>query len=128
MAKPDPAAKTIEAGARYVLITECLQNDFFLNPECRLYLQDEAARRILLAKDDQHAFPTTGAPRWVPENLLDRGPLGLFLQATLGEALAGRRDGLVHVRSEERRVGKECRSRWGADSERKKSRVTESSW
>ena len=63
MAKPDPAAKTIEAGARYVLITECLQNDFFLNPECRLYLQDEAARRILLAKDDQHAFPTTGAPR-----------------------------------------------------------------
>src|SRR5207237_8250174 len=46
MAKPDPAAKTIEAGARYVLITECLQNDFFLNPECRLFLQDEAARRI----------------------------------------------------------------------------------
>src|SRR5438874_7209665 len=97
MAKPDPAAKTIEAGARYVLITECLQNDFFLNPECRLYLQDEAARRILLAKDDQHAFPTAGAPRQVPENLLDRGPLGLFLQATVGEALAGRRDGLVHV-------------------------------
>src|SRR5437879_12963768 len=27
-----------------------------------------------------------------------------------------------HLRSEERRVGKECRSRWGADDEKKKKR------
>src|SRR5881392_2296632 len=97
MAKPDPAAKTIEAGARHILITECLQNDFFLNPECRLYLQDEPARRILLAKGDQDVFPTTGAPRRVSEDLLARGPLGLFLNSTVGEALAGRRKGPVHV-------------------------------
>jgi hypothetical protein len=97
MARPDPAATTTEAGARYILITECLQNDFFLNPECRLYLQDEPARRLLLAKDDQGAFPTQGAPRRVPERLLARGQLGLFLQATVGEALAGRRQSLLHV-------------------------------
>src|SRR5687767_16038982 len=40
--------------------------------------------------------------------------------------LAGRRisatDQNGHVRSEERRVGKECRSRWSADHEKKKHR------
>jgi len=97
MTNPDPAATTTEEDARYILITECLQNDFFLNPECRLFLQDEAARRILLAKNDQAAYPTEGAPRRVPAKLLDRGPLGLFLKAVVGEGLAGRRRHPIHV-------------------------------
>ena len=33
---------------RYVLVTQCLQNDFFLNRECRLFLPDHAARAMLL--------------------------------------------------------------------------------
>jgi hypothetical protein len=97
MTNPDPAATTTEEGARYILITECLQNDFFLNPECRLFLQDEAARRILLAKNDQGAYPTEGAPRRVPEKLIERGPLGLFLKAVVGERLAGRVASRIHV-------------------------------
>jgi hypothetical protein len=128
MTNPDPAATTTEEGARYILITECLQNDFFLNPECRLFLQDEAARKILLAKNDQHAYPTEGAPRRVPEKLLDRGPLGLFLQTAVGDRLAGRRSSLIHVinirdwhvpddsyDAERRLYGRHCEAgTWGA--------------
>jgi hypothetical protein len=128
MTNPDPAATTTEEGARHILITECLQNDFFFNPECRLFLQDEAARRILLAKGDQEAFPTEGAPRKVPEKLLDRGPLGLFLQAVVGERLAGRGSAPIHVinirdwhipddsyDAERRLYGRHCEAgTWGA--------------
>ena len=34
---------------RYILLTECLQNDFFLNQECRRYLGDHAALSMLAA-------------------------------------------------------------------------------
>ena len=35
---------------RCVLITECLQNDLFLNPACRLYLSDSEVKKMLVAK------------------------------------------------------------------------------
>jgi len=97
MATPDPAATTTEKATRYILITECLQNDLFLNPECRLFLQDEAVRKLLVAKKDHDAFQVGEAPRRVSDELLERGPLGLFLQATIGERFAGRQPGLLHV-------------------------------
>ena len=50
MATPEPAAPKTTGQARYVLITECLQNDFFLNPECRLYLSDAEVKKLLVAK------------------------------------------------------------------------------
>ena len=36
------------ADPRLVLVTECLQNDFFLNTECRLRLPDLVVDAILL--------------------------------------------------------------------------------
>ena len=36
----------------YILITQCLQNDFFINKECRLCLPDDEVERMLGKKDD----------------------------------------------------------------------------
>ena len=63
MKTPDPAAPTTEKETRYILITECLQNDFFLNPECRLFLQDGAVRQLLVAKGDHDAYDVDATPR-----------------------------------------------------------------
>jgi hypothetical protein len=127
MAAPDPAASTGRVETRYVLITECLQNDLFLNPECRLYLQDEAVRKLLLAKRD-HEFELEGSPRRIPQELLERGPLGLFLSAAVGARLAGEGSGCLHVinirdwhvaddsyDAERRLYGRHCEAgTWGA--------------
>jgi hypothetical protein len=97
MTTPDPAAPTTEKETRYILITECLQNDFFLNPECRLFLQDGAVRQLLVAKNDHDTYDVDVAPRKVAAELLERSPLGLFLNATVGQRFAGNDDGLLHV-------------------------------
>ena len=128
LAKPESAATTTEEETRYILITECLQNDLFLNPECRLFLQDESVRKLLIAKKDHDEYRAEGAPRRVSAELLERGPLGLFLQATVGERFAGNEAGLLHVINirdwhvpgesydAERRVfGRHCQAgTWGA--------------
>src|SRR5437870_9594521 len=41
---------------------------------------------------------------------------------------AGAGTGVVRVRSEERRVGKECRARWSPDHEKKKAGMVRSRW
>jgi len=97
MTTPDPAAPKTEKETRYILITECLQNDFFLNPECRLFLQDGSVRPMLVAKGDHDAYNPDLAPRQVAPELLARGPLGLFLQAIMGKRFAGGDEGLLHV-------------------------------
>jgi hypothetical protein len=128
MAKPDPAATTTGAAARYILITQCLQNDLFLNPECRLFLQDETVRNLLVAKKDHGLYRADTAPRQIPEKLLERGPLGLFLKATVGGALAEKRQTPLHVINirdwhvpdemydfERRMYGRHCEAgTWGA--------------
>ena len=48
MATPNPAAPG-EDRSRRILITQCLQNDLFLNPDCRLYLSDSAVKQLLVA-------------------------------------------------------------------------------
>ena len=53
MAWSDMAAAAAAPGsesARYVLLTQCLQNDLFLNRECRLVLPDLAVRTMLMSK------------------------------------------------------------------------------
>jgi hypothetical protein len=97
MTTPDPAAPTTEKETRYILITECLQNDFFLNPECRLFLQDGSVRQMLVAKSDHDSYDADLAPRKITPELLERGPLGLFLNATIGTRFAGSDAGLLHV-------------------------------
>lgn len=99
MATPDPAAPKTTGQARYVLITECLQNDFFLNPECRLYLSDAEVKKLLVAKEshEDDVFETKDGHRRVKERFLRAGPLGVFLEATIGKRLTTARDDVLHV-------------------------------
>lgn len=55
-----------ELDIRYVLLTECLQNDFFLTRECRLYLGDQAALSMLVGRD---AEPRLGAAEGSPSRV-----------------------------------------------------------
>ena len=58
--------------ARYVLITQCLQNDFLLNDECRLSLPEPIVRAVLLGQSGLEPKATTRAfadcppRRWPP--------------------------------------------------------------
>ena len=85
VSRPGPSAEAAastgeQAGPRYVLITQCLQNDFFLNPECPLALPEPAAAKVLIG----------GSADELPrgrhlEGAIERGPLGRFLEATVGQ-------------------------------------------
>jgi hypothetical protein len=130
MATPNPAAPG-EDRSRRILITQCLQNDLFLNPDCRLYLSDNAVKQLLVAKAShgEEVFEKKDGHRRVKPRLLREGPLGLFLEATIGERLAGAQRSMLHVINirdwhehnesydEERRMhGRHCEARtWGAE-------------
>ena len=45
-----PEKRPEDEASRYVLITQCLQNDFLLNPECRLVLPERSVRTMLLGR------------------------------------------------------------------------------
>jgi len=123
------AAAARSEGTRYVLITQCLQNDFFLNRECRLYLPDLAVKTMLLGKRAYTRDLGTGTRRNIPVAEMTAGPLGLFLEATIGRRRRGE-DGasrldVINIRdwhesndaydAERRRYGAHCeRGSWGA--------------
>jgi hypothetical protein len=127
MATTDPGAN---GQTRCVLITECLQNDLFLNPACRLYLSDSEVKKILVAKrsHEDDVFEVKGGHRRVKDDLLREGPLGQFLGAAIGTRLADSQKRMLHVINirdwhepnesydEERRaVGRHCEAgTWGA--------------
>jgi hypothetical protein len=83
---------------RYVLITQCLQNDFFLNRQCRLSLPEREVQRMLLGTRGA-GKPTTGSADWfnISPAEIASGPLGRFLDAAVGSRLAGRGRGVLHV-------------------------------
>jgi hypothetical protein len=67
---------------RYVLLTQCLQNDFFRNRECRLYLGDHAALAMLAGRNAP--LPRPGGGRLpISSDDVARGPLGAFLEAVI---------------------------------------------
>jgi nicotinamidase-related amidase len=117
------------AGPTYVLITQCLQNDFLLNLNCRLRLPADAAAKLLLRNDSEHTFEDRGSRRDIDDEALVDGPLGHLLRLTVGERLRGGGRGtlhLVNVRDwhlpsetydeERRRYGAHCEAgTWGAD-------------
>jgi hypothetical protein len=72
---------------RYVLLTQCLQNDFFLNRECRLFLPDSAVRTMLLGKKNFDKELGTASRRRIAADELAAGPLGLLLDATIGRRM-----------------------------------------
>ena len=114
---------------RYVLLTECLQNDFFLNRECRLFLPDFAARTMLLGKRGFDRDLGTASRRRISSADLAAGPLGLFLEATIGRRSRGEEGDcvldVINIRdwhetddnydAERRLYGSHCeRGSWGA--------------
>ncbi len=79
----DHAASKGADPTRYVLLTQCLQNDFFLNRECRLYLGDHSALAILGGRNAP--LPRPGGGRLsVSSDVVEHGPLGVCLQAMIG--------------------------------------------
>ncbi|TEU13904.1 MAG: hypothetical protein E3J21_17510 [Anaerolineales bacterium] len=117
--------------ARYILITQCLQNDFFLNRECKLRLPDYEVKKMLIGKsgpdlegkpDESRVQLGSGYPA--------KGPLGLFLEAVIGRRRRGK-DGhgtlhVINIRDwhepsasydrERRRYGSHCeKGTWGTD-------------
>ncbi|WP_030824389.1 hypothetical protein [Streptomyces hygroscopicus] len=85
------------APAQYVLITQCLQNDFFLNLDCQLSLPDSAVSKLLLDSESGAALRTEGHRRVLTEAELRRSPLARFLDATVGSRVRGHGDGVLHL-------------------------------
>jgi hypothetical protein len=115
-------------GPRYILVTQCLQNDFFRNPGCRLGLPTFVVRDMLLGKEHIEKSAER-KDDGLSMRALARGPLGRLLEHTIGRRMRGlERDGTLHVVNirdwhcpgasydEERRVyGCHCEAgRWGA--------------
>jgi nicotinamidase-related amidase len=81
----------------YVLITQCLQNDFFLSLNCRLVLPKDAAGQLLVHPESMAGFGESGSRRTINEKTLLEGPLGRFLAATVGRRLSGDGEGTLHL-------------------------------
>lgn len=97
----EPAAQdpvgTGAAPPSYILITQCLQNDFFLNLDCHLGLPDGAVAKFLADPDGTEGFTTDGHRRTVSAAELGRSPLARFLDATVGTRLRGHGEGVLHL-------------------------------
>lgn len=116
---------------RYILITQCLQNDFFLNKECKLRLPDEEVRKMLIGRDDTKLEKNAGGGRIkLSHGVLSNGPLGVFLDSVIGRRCRGEDgQGILHVinirdwhedspfyDAERRIYGVHCeKGSWGAD-------------
>ena len=122
LAPPSPIS-----GPRYILVTQCLQNDFFRNIDCRLGLPGFVALEMLVGRRDHEG----GQPdvRKLSKSDLEAGPLGQLLEATIGRRARGLEPkGSLHVINvrdwhcegtsydDERRVyGRHCeQGTWGA--------------
>jgi hypothetical protein len=123
------AASGVPGSTRYVLLTQCLQNDFFFNRECRIYLGDQTAMTMLAGRNVHTPLQGTGGRLSVPTDVVDHGPLGVFLDAAINRRRQ-RKDGLgtlhvINIRDwhepgpsydvERRAYGSHCeRGTWGA--------------
>jgi nicotinamidase-related amidase len=116
-------------GEIYILITQCLQNDFFLNLNCRLSLPTDAVSKLLIHPMSEKTFSESKSRRKIDAATLRNGPLGRLLQATVGQRLGGEGQGTLHLVNirdwhtpgehydRERRVyGSHCQAgTWGAE-------------
>jgi hypothetical protein len=72
---------------RYVLVTQCLQNDFFLNPDCRLALPESVVREMLLGKRQLDPARKLPGRRQYSALALARGPLGRLFRLTIRDRM-----------------------------------------
>jgi hypothetical protein len=90
-----PAGASRTDASRYVLITQCLQNDFFLNDGCRLKLPETVVPQMLVGNEDFDLRAGGNGPDRRRAAAIQKGPLGIFLAATVGHAFGG--DSTLHV-------------------------------
>jgi len=81
----------------YVLITQCLQNDFFFNLNCRLHLSADAVGKLLIHPASERSFAESKSRRTIDEQTLLGGPLGRLLNVTIGKRLKGEGRGTLHL-------------------------------
>jgi hypothetical protein len=72
--------------SRYVLITQCLQNDLFLNSGCRLKLPDTVVPQMLVGNEDFDLRAGGNGPDKTRAEGIRNGSLGILLAATVGRA------------------------------------------
>jgi hypothetical protein len=89
------AAASRRDASRYVLITQCLQNDFFLNDGCRLKLPETIVPQMLVGNEDFDLRAGGNGPDRRRAEAIRNGPLGIFLAATVGRAFDS--DFTLHV-------------------------------
>jgi hypothetical protein len=83
---------------RYVLITQCLQNDLFLNTECRLRLPDTIVPQMLLGPREFNLRVAGNESDEKRAKAIEEGPLGIFLRETAGRRMEeDGTEGLLHV-------------------------------
>jgi hypothetical protein len=98
MPRTRDSAAAGDPSARYILVTQCLQNDFFLNPDCRLDLGDAETKKLLVAKHEhERPIERRRGRRHIPVSAVEEGPIGLFLQATVGARMAAEDGPLLHL-------------------------------
>ncbi|CAJ58892.1 MULTISPECIES: hypothetical protein [Frankia] len=81
----------------HILITQCLQNDFFFNLNCRLHLPEDAAAKLLIHPDSRSGFGLRRGRRVLDARTQRSGPLGRMLSATVGARLGGGGRGVLHL-------------------------------
>ncbi len=82
---------------QYVLITQCLQNDLFLNLDCQLCLPESASAKLLLNVEDGEGFQTVQHRRVLSDASRERSPLAQFLAAVVGGRIEGKERRPLHL-------------------------------
>jgi nicotinamidase-related amidase len=95
--KKDEGTGLAMGSSTYILITQCLQNDFLLNLNSRLVLPPDAAAKLLIHPLSEQSFSESKSRRTIEEKTLLSGPLGRLLKATLGQRLRGDGFGTLHL-------------------------------
>jgi hypothetical protein len=94
-----PSVSRNQDEARFVLITQCIQNDFFLNRECRLRLPDTIVPQMLLGEGagDFDLRSRGNRPDGKRARAIANGPFGLFLRGAVGRRLEDGKLPVLHV-------------------------------
>jgi hypothetical protein len=92
-----PPAVDRSEDVRFVLLTQCIQNDFFLNGDCRLRLPDTIVPQILLGTSgfDLHAGGNRADAKRA--DAIAAGPFGVFLRDAVGRRIEDATLPVVHV-------------------------------
>jgi hypothetical protein len=91
------AVESSQVTPRFVLVTQCLQNDLFLNEDCRLRLPDTIVPQMLLGNTEFNLHAGGNGPDAKRAAAIGNGPFGIFLRAAVGRRVEDERLPPVHV-------------------------------